>query len=184
MNVVYRGVNNPMTISFAGVPDNKVSASASGLSKGSGVGKYNMNVTTVKGREVTINVTATLDDGTKVNDRKTFRIKDIPRPTGTVRGEAGAIKMQRNSLEISSIGAMLEDFDFDLQLNVTGFKFKVPGQPTITVSGNKLNSRAKAALRKAKRGSSVQIFDINAKLASNSSYILKKVSPVFVELTN
>ncbi len=184
MNVVYRGVNNPMTISFAGVADNKVSASASGLSKGSGIGKYNMNVTTVKGREVTINVTATLDDGTKVNDRKTFRIKDIPRPTGTIRGEAGATKMQRNSLEISSIGAMLEDFDFDLQLRVSGFKFKVPGQPTITVSGNKLNSRAKAALRKAKRGSSVQIFDINAKLANNASYILKKVSPVFVELTN
>ena len=37
MNVVYRGVANPMTISFAGVPDNKVNASGSGLSKGSGV---------------------------------------------------------------------------------------------------------------------------------------------------
>ena len=36
MNVVYRGVTNPMTISFAGIPDNLVNASASGLSKGSG----------------------------------------------------------------------------------------------------------------------------------------------------
>ena len=38
MNVVYRGLDNPMTISFAGVPDNKVSASGAGLSKGSGTG--------------------------------------------------------------------------------------------------------------------------------------------------
>ncbi|MFK7750486.1 MAG: gliding motility protein GldM, partial [Kordia sp.] len=33
MNVVYRGVVNPMTISFAGVSDNKVVANAPGLSK-------------------------------------------------------------------------------------------------------------------------------------------------------
>ena len=32
MNVVYRGVDNPMTISIPGIPDNKVRASAPGLS--------------------------------------------------------------------------------------------------------------------------------------------------------
>lgn len=184
MNVVYRGVQNPMTISFAGISDNNVSATGSGLSKAGGAGKYVMDVTTVKGREVTINVTGTLPSGEKVSDAAKFRIKDIPKPVGTVRGEDGLVQMQRNSLEISTIGAMLDDFDFDLKLNVSGFKFKVPGQPTINVSGSKLDSRAKAALRKAKRGTSVQIFDINAKIAGNSSYILKKVSPVFVELTN
>ncbi len=184
MNVVYRGVDNPMTISFAGVSDNNVAASAPGLRKAGGVGKYMMNVTTVQGREVTINVNGTLPDGSRVSDAAKFRIKDIPKPTGTVRGEDGAIKMQRNSLEISTIGAKLDDFDFDLKLNVSGFKFKVPGQPTINVSGSKLNSRAKAALRKAKRGASCQVFDIQAKIAGNSSYRLKKVSPVIIELTN
>ena len=33
MNVVYRGVKNPMTISFAGISDNNVNASAQGLSR-------------------------------------------------------------------------------------------------------------------------------------------------------
>jgi len=184
MNVVYRGVQNPMTISFAGIPDNKVVARGQGLNKGSGVGKYLMDVTKVQGREVTINVTGTLPDGKSVSDNSTFRIKDIPRPTGTVRGEDGAVTMQRNSLEISTIGAKLEDFDFELPLDISEFSFKVPGQPTITCNGNKLNSRAKQALKKAKRGSGVQIFNIQAKIKSNSSYKLKKVSPVFVELTN
>ncbi|TYA77681.1 GldM family protein, partial [Seonamhaeicola marinus] len=96
------------------------------------------DATSVKGREVTINVTGTLPDGGKVSDRATFRIKDLPKPTGTVRGEDGALKMQRNSLEISTVGAKFDDFDFELPLRVTGFKFKVPGQPTITVNGNKL----------------------------------------------
>jgi gliding motility-associated protein GldM len=184
MNVVYRGVQNPMTISFAGVSDNNVSASAQGLAKAGGVGKYVMDVTRIQGREVTINVTGTLPDGSKVSDAAKFRIKDIPKPVGTVRGEDGAVKMQRNSLEISTIGAKLDDFDFDLKLNVNGFKFKVPGQPTINVSGSKLNSRAKSALRKAKRGAAVQVFGIQAKIASNSGYKLKKVSPVIIELTN
>ena len=182
MNVVYRGVKNPMTISFAGIPDNKVNASAQGLSRGSG-SSYVMDATRIQGREVTINVTGTLPDGGKVSDNAKFRIKDLPKPTGTVRGEDGAIKMQRNALEISTIGAKFDDFDFELPLRVTGFKFKVPGQPTINVKGNKLDSRAKGALRKAKRGSGVQIFDVEAK-ASGVSVILKKVSPVFVELTN
>ncbi|TNJ43700.1 gliding motility protein GldM [Tamlana fucoidanivorans] len=182
MNVVYRGVKNPMTISFAGIPDNKVSASAQGLSRTSG-SSYVMDATSIRGREVTINVTGTLPDGGKVSDNAKFRIKDLPKPTGTVRGEDGALKMQRSSLKISTIGAKFDDFDFELPLKVTGFKFKVPGQPTINVKGNKLDGRAQQALAKAKRGSGIQIFDIEAK-ASGVSVILKKVSPVFVELTN
>ena len=34
MNVVYRGVPNPFTISFPGIPANKVTASTPGLKKG------------------------------------------------------------------------------------------------------------------------------------------------------
>ena len=182
MNVVYRGVKNPMTISFAGIPDNNVNASAEGLSRASG-SKYMMDATRIQGREVTINVTGKLPDGSSVSDRATFRIKDLPKPTGTIRGEDGSVKMQRNALEISTVGAKFDDFDFELPLNVTGFKFKVPGQPTIDVNGNKLDSRAKSALLKAKRGEDVQIFDIEAK-ASGVSVILKKVSPIIIEITN
>ena len=185
MNVVYRGVKNPMTISMDGVPNSNVRANATGLTKKAG-SSYIMDVTTVKGREVKINVTGTID-GKSFPSSKTFRIKDIPRPTGTIRGEdggAGPVRMQRQGLEISSIGAALLDFDFDLILKVTDFSFKVAGQPTVKVSGNKLNSQAKNALKRAKRGETVQIFDIHAKISGNSSYKLPRISPVFVELTN
>ena len=181
MNVVYRGVKNPMTISIPGVPS--INANAPGLSKAGGTGKYVMDVTSLKQREVKINVSGKLN-GKTIANTKTFRIKDIPRPVGTVRGEDGAVKMGKSALAISTIGAILPDFDFNLKLNVTGFKIKVPGQPTVRVSGSKLNSQAKSALKRAKRGESVQIFDINAKLATGGSYRVKKVSPVIVELTN
>ena len=181
MNVVYRGVANPMTISIPGIPNNKVSASAPGLSKRSG-SNYVMNPGT--GRNVTITASGILPDGQKISTKSEFRIKDIPRPTGSVRGETGSVKMGKQNLEISTVGAVLEDFDFDLNLQVKGFKFKVPGQPTVNVNGNKLDSRAKAALRRARRGDAVQIFDVQAEITNNKSYKLKKVSPVIVEITN
>jgi len=179
MNVVYRGVSNPMTISFAGVPDNKVSASGVGLSKGSGTGKYTMVPTS--GKEVTINVSAKLDDGSSASDKKTFRIKDIPKPVGVMAGQDGQFSLPRNNVEIGKVGAELKDFDFDLPLSVTSFKFKVPGAPSVSCSGNRLNSQAKAALRKAKRGASVQIFDIKS---SSSGPRIKPASPIIIELSN
>ena len=33
----------------------------------------------------------------------------------------------------------MEDFDFEVGLDVVGFNFKIAGQPTIVVSGNRLN---------------------------------------------
>ena len=181
MNVVYRGVANPMSISIPGIPDNKVSASAPGLKKVS-ASKYIMNPT--KGRTVKIVASGTLPDGQKISTPAEFRIKDIPRPAGTVSKQDGTVKMPKGNMEIATIGAMLEDFDFDLNLKVSGFKFKVPGQPTVSVKGNKLNGMAKTAMKRAKRGDVVQVFDIEAYITNNKSYKLKKVSPVVIELTN
>jgi len=135
MNVVYRGVVNPMTISFAGISADKVSASAPGLSPAGSPGAFNMRPGT--GTEVVINVVGTLPDGSKVADRKTYRIKGIPGPAGTIRGEMGVVKGPKSSLEISTIGAKLVDFDFEVGLDVVGFNFKVTGQPTVVVPGNK-----------------------------------------------
>lgn len=181
MNVVYRGVPNPMTISFAGVPANKVNASAPGLKKGSGAGKYIMRP--ASGKEIVIKVSATLDDGSKVSDKKKFRIKDIPKPEGVIAGQSGEAKLPRNNVSIGKVSARFADFDFDLPLRVTSFKIKVPGQPSVTVSGSKMNSQAQNALRKAKRGASVSIFDIKAKAAGGGPKI-KTASPIVITLTN
>ena len=181
MNVVYRGVENPMTISIPGIPDNKVSASAPGLKKLRG-SKYNM--VPGKGREIKISASGTLPDGQRVTTTSKFRIKDIPAPQGTVRKQTGSVTIPKSSLEISSIGAVLEDFDFDITLKTVSFKFKVPGQPTISINGSRLDSRAKSALRRAKAGQSVQIFDIKVVNPKNPSYKFKKISPVICQLVN
>jgi len=179
MNVVYRGVANPITVSFPGIPDNKISASAPGMTRKSGT-SYIMRPKS--GKTVKIAASGTLPSGVKVSGSKTFRIKDIPNPVGTIRRESGMVSMPKSSLERSTVGAALQDFDFELKLRVTGFSFRVPGKPTIKVSGNKLNAAAKSALRRAKPGQTVMIFNINAKISGNSSYRLKKVAPVTITL--
>ncbi len=181
MNVVYRGVANPMSISIPGIPNNKVRATAPGLTAVNG-SNYVMNPGT--GRTVTITASGTLPDGQGISSKSEFRIKDIPRPEGSISKQTGSLKLPKRNVEIGTVGAGLEDFDFDLNLAVSGFKFKVPGQPTVSVNGNKLDSKAKAALQRASRGDIVQIFDIEAYITNNKSYKLKKVSPVVVEITN
>src|SRR5690606_38610352 len=96
MNSVYRGVENPMTISFAGISDNNVSVSAPGLRKGSKPGQYNWNVTGLSGRTATVNVTGKLPDGTSVTDKKVFNIREIPSPQGELRGKVGSAKGNKN----------------------------------------------------------------------------------------
>jgi hypothetical protein len=82
------------------------------------------------GNEVVVSVSGKMADGKVANDKKVFRIKGIPGPTGTIRGETGVVKGPKSNLEIATIGAKLEDFDFEVGLNVVGFNLKVTGQPS------------------------------------------------------
>lgn len=182
MNVVYRGVQNPMTISVPGVVDNAVKASAPGLRKAKGIGKYMMSPG--KGREVKITVNAKLPDGTPISSSQVFRIKDIPAPVAAVRGEHGMIKMPKSTLQKATISSLLPDFVFDLKIRTTGFSVKVTGQPTVKVKGNKFDAAAIRVLNKARRGDVVVIFDVKQKLVGNTGYYLKNASPVNVEITN
>jgi gliding motility-associated protein GldM len=179
MNVVYRGVTNPMTISFAGISADKVSASAAGMSSAGKPGAYKMNPGS--GKEVTINVTGTLPDGSKVSDKKVFRIKSIPAPTGAIGGSMGVVKGAKSRLEVSQVSAIMEDFDFQVDLKVTGFSLKVTGQPTVVVSGDRVNAQCKAALARAGRGDQVTISDIKTRLVG-SDILLSRTAPVIYEI--
>ena len=168
-----------MTISFAGIPDNAVTASASGLSSAGGKGKYNLNPGS--GTEVVVNVTGKMADGKSVSDKKVFRIKNIPAPQGAVGGTAGSQKGAKSRLEASTITAVLPDFLYDLNFEVTQFALKVPGQASIVVNGNKVDSRCKAALSRAKAGDQVTISDIKTRVIG-ANIATKTAAPAIYEI--
>lgn len=182
MNVVYRGVQNPISVSLPGVSGNNLRVSATG---GKLTGSNSSYVFSAgSGNTAVINVSAKLSSGKTVNSKATFRIKDIPAAMASARGQFGVVQMPKSSLANTPIGAGLPDFVFDLNLKVNSFKVKVPGQVTVIVNGDRFNAQAKKALSKAGRGDVITIYDINASIIGNSSYKLKKVIPVSIELTN
>ncbi len=120
MNVIYIGVENPLTVSSgAGAEKTSVSGTGGGLSvtKGSVPGKYIAKATTVG--QATINVNVTGGKGFQFP----VRVKRIPDPIPTLGGklrggnaQAGTIKAQ------SGIVPLLENFDFEARFNVQSFQ--------------------------------------------------------------
>ncbi|MEY2738259.1 MAG: hypothetical protein RL259_168 [Bacteroidota bacterium] len=177
MNVVYRGVPNPISISVPGIASNKVNASAPGMAK---VGDGKFMLRPGSGSEVKINVSATMPDGKTMSSAQVFRIKGLPAPTGKVGG-SDKNKGPKSNLEVCTVSAAMEDFDFPVTVNVTQFNVKVPGQPTIVVSGNKMDGRARAAIAKATRGDVVVISEIKASFVGIDQ-VAKRVSPCTYEI--
>ena len=184
MNVVYRGLDNPISISVPGVGDKDISSSVPGNNKLKriGLGKYILNPGS--GKEVKINVSAKLSNGKTINTPKTFRIKDLPRASGTVRGEFDMpIKMPKSSVRNITVGAGYQDFVFDLQLIAQEFTIQVPNQKSVRVVGTKLNAQAKKLLEKARRGDIINIIDIKA-VEKEKGIRIPKVSPILIKITN
>lgn len=179
MNIVYRGVVNPISVSFDGIDPSKIVASGEGLTYAGKPGKYKM--VPQSGSEVVINVTAALPSGDKVTDKKTFRIVAIPTPLATLRGETGLVKGPKSNLEILTIGAIVPNFNFEIGLDIISFNFKVVGYPTIVVQGNKLNAQCKSVLTRLKSGDQIIISAVKIKLIG-SDILLPKTRPVIYEI--
>jgi len=184
MNVVYRGIDNPITVSMPGVPENNISASVPGHSFTKKSGSTYI-LKPAAGKELGIKVNGKIE-GQTFSSTTNFRIKSLPRPTPTVRGQVqqgAAVKLPRAALEISPIGAIFEDFDFDISPVVKRFTMSVPGQASVVVNGDRLNAQAKKALNLARTGDIVQFFDIRADVPG-AQVNVKSMPALLVQLTN
>jgi len=165
MNVLYVGVDNPVSIAASGGGDDKVQASIVG-GGGSltrvGPGKYIARVNNVTDDcKITVSV-----DG-KVAGASMFRVRTIPDPVGTVGGfasgdnvNAGAFKSQ------AGVGAYIKDFPFDLKYSVTGFTLTGDTEDGDLVeaacTGNTWSPQARSLISRLKPGATVTIDNIRA----------------------
>ncbi|MNK01385.1 hypothetical protein D3C87_191830 [compost metagenome] len=175
MNSVYRGVDNPMTVSFAGISDNNVKASAPGAWRSAGkAGKYNWNVTGVAGKTAFINVTATLPDGKTVTDKREFNVRGIPAPVPELRGKRNSAKGNKNDLASSTVNVAFPDFVFDVKTNVVSFEVYIPGAGTMVCQGSRFSPQALAAIAKTTRGQVVVISSIETRVEGGGGYLPPK----------
>ena len=177
MNVVYRGVTNPLTATINGA-DGPISMSASTGSLSGSNGKYNYVVS--GGNEVTFTASAKTSTGKTVTESKKFRIKPIPAPQGQIRGK-NALTVAKSSLSRLQVEAAIPDFEFPVTFNVTSFKIKVPGQKTVSVNGKSLGGVGRV-LDQVKAGDAVNVFDIEATASGLGNTRIPNIAPVVIDV--
>lgn len=157
MNVVYRNLDNPMSATVNGA-DGAVSltASTAGL-RSAGAGKWIFKPG-AGSSTVTFTASAKTSTGKVVSGKKEFRIKPVPPARAHIANKT-SLAVPANGLAGQTVRVDWPDFLFDVKGQVTSFKVKVPGQPTVSVTGDKMSGAA-GALSKAKKGDVVGVFDI------------------------
>ena len=160
MNVLYKGVDNPLEIGVPGVDPSKVRVSGVPLSGSNG--NYIADVSSVSSREINIQVSVQEEDGSvRSVGTKKFRVKGLPPATGSIFGKTEGI-MSKSLLQRATVEAKYEDFPFDLNLTVTSFEIAVPGFPPEQVRGNSMSSDVKTRIEKLRPGQTVSIRNIKA----------------------
>jgi gliding motility-associated protein GldM len=166
MNVLYIGVDNPVTIAASGGGDDKVQVGISG-GGGSinrvGAGKYVVRVNSVTDdAKITVSV-----DG-KVAGVSQFRVRTIPDPVATIGGYASGDNINAGAFKAQAgVGAYIKDFPFDLKYGVTSFSITIDNDEgdveTADCTGNTWNGKAQSMIsRLVKPGRLVTVDGIRA----------------------
>ena len=164
MNVLYIGVDNPVTISASGGGDDKVQATISGgggsLSR-VGNGKYTARVTQ---QSDDCKITVTVDG--KVMGVAQFRVRQIPGAVATVGGFPSGENIPAGTFRAQGgVAAWIKDFPFDLKYTVTQFTISTDSDDGDIVeavcTGNAFSPKAQQIIRdQVKAGKTVYIDNI------------------------
>jgi len=180
MNVVYRGIFNPITISIPYAI--KVEASAPGLKKIDDFGNYQLSPGS--GLNVDILIKGIMPNGDTVTNTKTLRIKDINKPIGTINryghGLPCELEFSKESLINSKIGIKIEDFLVDTDFKVESFKIQKNNKKAIYVDGNVFNDEANSLIKSVKRNDIIKIFEI--RLENKFNVKLPSIAPINIRV--
>jgi gliding motility-associated protein GldM len=165
MNVLYIGVDNPVTVAASGAGDDKINFSITGgggTYTKQGGGKYIVRVNTPT-EECWINV---MVEG-KTAGKQKFRVRTIPKPIAVVGSyESGANVPAGAFSAQAGVGAGVKDFPFELQYKVTKFTLSADTDDgyidDAACTGNLWSSEALRIIKSLKSGRTVMIDDIYA----------------------
>ena len=169
MNVLYEGLDNPLSVSVPGVAQKDVTASFDGPGildrkpdgsysiKPSGKGKYK------------VKVTAKVDGGTLPMGDMEFRVKRVPDPVPTVDGRYFSGNMSAQTFKSTSgVVPKLDDFPFIANFSILSYKIvfiNTDGEQQFTCKQPQYDQKFKTIVEKGrvKKGSTVIFEDIIAK---------------------
>ena len=169
MNVVYRGVENPISIA--------VNNAKSYVISGKGVLKKEDGSYVLlpgSGNETKVFIEIENFDGSKVVEEHVFRVLNIPMHQTTINGDYSTF---RSSLEFkieelidAEIGVKFIDCFF-ITCEVSQFNLKVGSYPTIVIIGNKITPEALELIKKARKKDIILINQIKGKYSGFDGFI-------------
>lgn len=171
MNLLYKGIDNPMAIAVPGFSASDVKVSAPGINlQSKGGGNYNAKVPRSTNGEITISASITRNGVTKRVGSQKFRVRSLPQPTAQLGGipNDGLPKGKASvGAQTSLLATMGAGFAYNLKYRVTGFKMIVAyrRKPPVFASGSgsALTSQMKAMIRSAGPGDRILFEGIKAK---------------------
>jgi len=149
MNVLYRGLDNPIEIAVPGVKSEKVSAT---ITNGS-IKKSSEGWVASPGNQ-SESVITVLVDNKKVSE-KFFRVKSVPIPIAQFAGKYDAEITKDNAVKTETLDVELKDFLWDLKFVVKSFTLswnKDSYDFSESSNSNKLTDKMKTALSNSKAG--------------------------------
>jgi gliding motility-associated protein GldM len=170
MNVVYRGLENPISVSVPGyaASQTKVTSSLGSLKPAGQGGTFNLSIPVGDAtKELVVSVSVQTPDGVKKMGEQKYRIKNIPKPVPMLGnfegGEIAAAQLQ----SVQFVYTALKDFAFE-GVNFSPIRYDIVYAPKKNdariVSGNGpgLPPEAKSIFRGAKPGDRVILTNIRA----------------------
>ncbi|MDK2772864.1 MAG: hypothetical protein KYX68_11655 [Flavobacterium sp.] len=179
MNVVYRGIPNPISIAVNDAKSFKV--------YGNGVkqdDKGNYTLAPGSGLTTKVYVEITKNDDTVVVEEHEFKIKGIPQLIGTFNNnfsiDGTIVEFRENFLD-AEIGIEMLEFYWEFRPSVISFNVSYKNK-IVNIIGNKINDEAYNLIKKAKKNSFIIISDIMYPHSPES--LPKKVVPILIKLEN
>lgn len=190
MNVLYAGIDNPLSISAPGVHSNQISATMTNGTLTRQGDKWIARPSAV-GKDAEITVSANIDGSNQVMGKTTFRTRKLPDPTPFItftdaqgnadRYRGGKPLSKALLLKAPGIEAAIDDELLNIKFNVVSFQtvfFDQTGANIVENSnGAQFSERQKAQFRQLKRGKRFIITNVKA---SGPDGITRSISPLDV----
>ncbi|OFY44061.1 MAG: hypothetical protein A2X18_08040 [Bacteroidetes bacterium GWF2_40_14] len=184
MNVLYIGVNNPLSISVSGIPGENIypTISCGTLKQNTGKSGWTAMVP-VDCKQATIEVSVKMNGNIKRMGSETFRVKKLPDPVPCIASKKDGFISRESLISAGTIiPRMPDDFEFDYSFQIISFKMTM--QRGFNVyhyysQGSKLTEEMVKQIRNTNRGQSIIFEDIVARGPDGSDRIL---SPLIITI--
>jgi gliding motility-associated protein GldM len=169
LNIMYRGYDNPFSISVPGVSAHllQVNCAQATITQKDGMWIIRPNANSPE--NLNIEVFANIGGSQALMGSHTYRVKNLPRPdayfeingvpTEDTRVPRAQLVNPQNKI-VASYGA---DGLVQAKFEITGFQVKLPTGASISVKGDRFDDKALAAIKKLKQGNTVNLMYIKAK---------------------